>query len=81
MIKRIKKIQAKPNFILDVLFDDGKHVMYDVKEDFNLPGYNTLQEEAGFFQQMQVDPSRTCVYWNENIDIPSDVIYEYGVSV
>lgn len=23
--------------------------------------------------------SRTCVYWNSEIDLPSDAIYEYGV--
>jgi len=79
MIKRIKEIHAEPGYLLDVLFDDGKHVKYDMKEDFDLPGYNMLQEETGLFQHVQVDPSRTCVYWTEEIDLPSDILYEYGI--
>ena len=72
MIQRIKSIQAMPNYVLSVVFDDGRHVLYDVKEDMNLPGY------AGLFQQVQLDKSRTCVYWNDDVDLPSDTIYEYG---
>lgn len=78
MIRRIKEIHAEPDFWLDVLFDDGKHVRYDMKDDFDLPGYSTLREEPGLFQQVQLDPSRTCVSWTEEIDLPSDVLYEYG---
>ncbi len=33
------------------------------------------------FNQVQLDSSRTCVYWNEDIDLPSDSIYEYGKSL
>ena len=28
---------------------------------------------------MQLDESRTCVFGNDSIDIPSDTIYEYGM--
>ncbi len=78
MIKRIKEIHAESDFLLDVLFDDGKHVKYDMKEDFGLPGYSALREEAGLFQQVQLDSSRTCVWWTDEIDLPSDILYEYG---
>ncbi len=47
--------------------------------------YNGTREQPDeqilLFQQVQLDPSRTCVYWNEDIDLPSDVLYEYGVEV
>lgn len=78
MIQRIKSIQAMPNYVLSVVFDDGRHVLYDVKEDMNLPGYIVLRDIAGLFQQVQLDKSRTCVYWNDDVDLPSDTIYEYG---
>ena len=26
-------------------------------------------------EQVQLDESRTCVYWNDVIDLPSDAIY------
>ena len=81
MIPRIKCLASLPGVMLSVSFDDGKRVLYDVKEDFNLPGYSALRDVRGLFDQVQLDKSRTCVYWNEDIDLPSDTIYEYGKPV
>ena len=81
MIPRIKSVSPLPDFMLSVSFDDGKHVLYDVKEDFSLPGYSALRDEYGLFGQVQLDKSRTCVYWNEDIDLPSDTLYEYGKTI
>ena len=78
MIKRIKSLVPLPDYVLEVSFDDGKTVLYDTKEDMNLPGYDALRSVAGLFQQVQLDQSRTCVYWNDEIDLPSDILYEYG---
>ncbi|MCC8118445.1 MAG: hypothetical protein LIP09_06825 [Bacteroidales bacterium] len=50
-----------------------------MKEDIaTLPEYNLLKDEYALFYQVQLDTSRTCVYWNEDIDLPSDSIYEYS---
>lgn len=78
MIPRIKKITVLPDFMLSVVFDDGKRVIYDIKDDMGLPGYGLLREMPGLFGQVQLDQSRTCVYWNDETDLPSDAIYEYG---
>ena len=78
MIQRIKKIAPLPDYFLDVIFDDGKHVLYDVKEDMSLPDYSALRDVYGLFPQVQLDKRRTCVFWNEDIDLPSHAIYEYG---
>lgn len=56
-------------------------MLHDVKEDMGLPGYALLKEVEGLFQQVQLDRSRTCVFWNDEIDLPSDTIYEYGTPV
>ena len=81
MICRIKTIEPLPGFRLAVSFDDGKRVVYDVNEDIDtLPGYAVLREAPGLFESVQLDASRTCVYWTEDIDLPSDIIYEYGES-
>lgn len=81
MIQRIKSVQPLPNFILDVVFDDGCHVHYDVKEDMTLPGYDALRTVPGLFASVCTDESRNCVCWNEDIDLPSDTIREYGRSI
>ena len=80
MIPRIKTLKALDNFLLAVEFDDGHKVIYDVKEDIDtLPSFRPLLDVFGLFQQPQLDSSRTCVYWNDEIDLASDSIYEYGV--
>lgn len=78
MIQRICKIVPQPNLTLSVTFDDGRHVLYDVKDDLHLPGYDALRTVPGLFRSVQLDPSRTCVFWNDEIDLPSDIIYQYG---
>lgn len=78
MIQRIKTIKPMPDYMLMVSFDDGKRVLYDVKEDFDLPEYSSLKSIHGLFDQVQLDESRTCVFWTRDVDLPSDIIYEYG---
>ena len=79
MIPRVKSVIPMENYILDVVFDDNVRVYYDMKEDISsLPGYDDLRNIQGLYQNVQLDLSRTCIYWNEYIDLPSDTIYEYG---
>lgn len=71
-----------PDFLLLVTFDDGKQVQYNLKDDIaKLPGYGLLSSVPGLFEQVQLDESRTCISWNADIDLPSDIIYEYGIPI
>jgi hypothetical protein len=79
MIPRIKKLVPQDDFTLYVEFDDNHKVIYDVKEDIrDIEAFSCLRDEHGLFPQVQLDTSRTCVYWNDEIDLASDSIYEYG---
>jgi len=81
MIPRISKLTILENYTLYVEFDDGHKVIYDVMDDINsIPSYRALVEVCGLFKQAQLGTSRTCVYWNDEIDLASDCIYEYGTS-
>jgi len=82
MIPRIKSIQPEPGYWLRVLFDDGKKVKYNVMDDIQtIDSYRDLLTVRGLFEQVQLDQSRTCVYWSDSIDLPSDTIYEFGEPV
>ena len=82
MIYRIKELTPMNSYLLRVVFDDGKTVIYDVKEDIDtIPAFKQLQSIQGLFQNVQLDQSRTCVYWNDVVDLPSDSIYEYGKEI
>ena len=65
-----------------VVFDDNKKVIYDVGDDIEtLKDFSPLKTEEGLFENVQLDSSRTCVYWSERIDLPSDTILEYGLGI
>ena len=82
MIPRIKKLEPMSDYELYVEFDDNHKVIYDVKEDIrDIAAFKRLKSEQGLFSQVNLDSSRTCVYWNDEIDLASDSIYEYGKSV
>ena len=79
MIPRIKNIETSSDYKLIVTFDDGFRVCYDVKEDIDaIEEFKGLEQIYGLWQQVKLDSSRTCVYWNDRIDLASDTIYEYG---
>ena len=78
MIRRVQSVLPLSDYCLEVLFDDGRRVLYDMKEDMTLPGYEVLERVKGLFAQVRLDESRTCVYWNHEIDLPSDILYDYG---
>lgn len=82
MLPKIKEVVPLENFILKVSFDDNKEVLYDVKDDIaQISMYEPLKSQKGLFEQVKLDQSRTVVYWTDDIDLPSDAIYEYGKPV
>ena len=82
MIPRIKHIETLDDYKLLITFDDGLVVCYDVREDIDaVKDFKSLETVVGLWQQVKLDSSRTCVYWNDRIDIASDTIYEYGKPV
>ena len=82
MIPRIKELSTLQDYVLKVTFDDGKIVLYDVKEDMDeIPSYADLMKQKGLFLQVRLDESRTVISWTDEIDLPSDTIYEYGKTI
>ena len=72
---RIKQAEIRPDYMIYIRFDDGKECIYDMKYAIeNWPGYSDLRDISGLFSQMKLDESRTVLYWNDYIDIPSDMI-------
>ena len=79
MIPRIKYIEPRENYTLFIIFDDGQQVLYDVQDDINeIPDFSVLKTETSLFKNVQLDESRTCIYWSDRVDLPSDTLLEYG---
>ena len=82
MIPRIKTILPQKNYKLFVVFDSGEKIVYDVSEDIEqIPDFSVLKTEYGLFENLQLDESRTCVYWSDRVDLPSDTLLEYGKKI
>ncbi|MBP3222507.1 MAG: DUF2442 domain-containing protein [Actinomycetaceae bacterium] len=82
MIHRISMLELRENFCIYARFDDGVQVVYDMRDDISsLPSFQDLETIPGLFLSGKLDKSRTCIEWNEYIDVPSHVLYEYGTRV
>lgn len=78
MTPRIINVLPLPDCCLSVSFDDLKEIIYDVKADFDLPGFSALRDDPGLFQRVQLDESRSAVLWNDALSLPIDTICERG---
>lgn len=79
MVRRIADLSVREPYKLLIRFDDGKVVTYDVIDDVReIPSFEPLLSLPGLFESVMLDQSRTCVFWNDEIDLPSDAIYEFG---
>ena len=79
MIPRIQSVRPQEGYQLLVTFDGGMQVVYDVAEDIRqIPAFADLVQIPGLFRNARLDSSRTVVFWNDGIDLPSDTIFEYG---
>ncbi len=82
MIPRIKKIEPREGFRLHIVFDGGEEVIYDLNDDISkIPDFSILKTENGLFENFRMDESRTCVYWSDRVDLPSDTLLEYGKKI
>jgi len=82
MIPRISRIEPMADFKIRVTFDEGRVVVYDVGVDIKeIKVFEDLKTLPYLFKNATLDSSRTCIVWNERIDLPSDTIYEYGQPV
>ena len=82
MIPRIKSVKPQDNYKLLIQFDGGETVLYNVLEDIDaIDDVGPLKTERGLFENVQLDESRTCIYWSDRIDLPSDTLLEYGEKV
>ncbi|MBO4373718.1 MAG: DUF2442 domain-containing protein [Lachnospiraceae bacterium] len=82
MIPRITSVKPQIGYVLQIRFDTGEEVLYDLNEDIEqIPDFSVLKTEAGLYEKVQVDESRTCIYWNDRVDLPSDTLLQYGKKI
>ena len=43
-----------------------------------IPAFSVIKTENGLYENVQLDESRTCIFWSDMVDLPSDTLLEYG---
>ena len=55
MLPRIKEVRPMPDYCLRIVFDDGRKVLYDVKDDMEqIESYRDLATIHGLFNQLSL---------------------------
>lgn len=77
-ICRIESMRVLDDYRLFLTFADGKKGVYDAKPLLKHRIYEALKS-PGFFKTAKTDGG--CVFWNDDVDIAPELLYENSVPV
>ena len=75
MPPKIKNIIPNDNFTLLITFDNGIKKIYNFSQKFIDDRYQLLKNLA-FFKSVQIEPGGYGLYWNDNIDISENELWQ-----
>lgn len=79
MTHRIKKVTPLDGFIISVIFQNGVEIRYDIKTLFpKFPQFQVLEHVEGMLEQVKVDVGGYGLYWNDELDIGAEEIWQNG---
>ena len=79
MFHKIKSIKALDNYVLEVVFIDNTKKYYNVASLFSKWHiFKQLKNIDGLFKQVKVDVGGYGVYWNDEIDLSCDELWNNG---
>lgn len=79
MFHKIKEVKSLENYILEVIFEDNTKKYYDVNPLFSKwEIFNDLRIIDGLFKQVKVDVGGYGIFWNEEIDLSCNELWENG---
>lgn len=73
LLPRAVSVEALPNYILKIKFNNNEEKYFDAKKIYNLPCYKPLQNKE-FFKTVHVEYGS--IAWNNDIDYCPDCLYE-----
>ncbi len=79
MTHRIKEVTPLENFVVSVIFQNGIEKEYDMKILFEMfPQFKLFKENQELFDMVKVDTGGYGIYWNEELDLNAEEIWEDG---
>ncbi len=79
MFHKVKNVIPLDDYILKVTFEDNVIKFYDIKplfEKWNI--FKSLITTKGLFKQVKVDTGGYGIYWNDEIDLSCNELWENG---
>ncbi|GHT79670.1 hypothetical protein FACS1894104_4740 [Actinomycetota bacterium] len=82
MFKKVASIKPQNNYHLLVHFESGETMQYDLAALFNKwEVFRSLEQTAGLFELVKIDPGGYGISWNEDIDISADELFTNGKDI
>ena len=73
------KVKFLENVTIEVTYQDGKIIRYDMSNMFSkYPQLKELSENRSLFESGHLDPGGYGIIWNGNLDFDAQSIYEDG---
>lgn len=74
-----KKVRFLEDVIVEITFNDGKIVRYDMSKMFlKYPQLEELRRNRTLFENGHLDPGGFGIIWNDELDFDATSIYECG---
>lgn len=74
---RVKSVEAREDFIVDVQFTDGSQREINLEPYLHGPIFEPLRQNISLFRQMHIEGGT--IAWENGADIDPDVLY-YGIA-
>lgn len=82
MFHRVKEVEPLDNYILKIIFDSDVIKFYDIKPLFNRWNiFKSLITIKGLFEQVKVDVGGYGIYWNDEIDLSCNELWENSSTI
>lgn len=79
MFYKVESVKSLENYILELVFENKKTKYYDVSKLFEKwEVFKKLKNQKGLFEQVKVDIGGYGIYWDEEIDLSCNELWENG---
>ena len=80
MFHKVKNVKPLKKYTLLVTFQDGTVKTYDISPLFTeIESFTSLQSISHLFEQVKVDAGGYGIYWNDEIDLSCDELWDNGI--
>ena len=81
MFFKVKMVRPLVEYILLIDFQNGEQKKYDVQPLFEIwEPFRALSLIEGLFEQVKVDDGGYGIYWNDDIDLSCNELYNNGIN-